>query len=493
MTAVLALGVLLCHAWFLVQDERVCTDDVEMLSQVPVLLSGGGDWMGALSSPGGWWQVGMALWLDLVGVEPWAVRLPTVLATVLLVLNTGLLLRWGRSGRAAVAGMGLVCLAPMVTAWGRMAWYHLPEAALLTGALVLWTRAPRLERTGPVLGMALLVGLALTLRASALLWSASLLPAVAYSWRHGDRRRLGLLLGLAGLAALLPLASVVPYVWEKLSARDRYVFAVDGLGTQVSVMVTWVLLGLGLGGAGMALRRPERAPERVLGHIALGWLGITALLVVVFRAGLDNHTLFAVGLAMLGARTLEGRAWLGPALFAVQQVLLWTGLSLPGLTPVKGPDTRDYNLPSQVPDHRVLGELFDATCASDCVVAVEQGLFHPFSKGAERLEVLQTGAPQVSLVSVRDVGPRVREVAALASLRCTKDFVDYHRLNPGDAVPAQRLERQLGLGVVWTLPLDAHCTLAWEMASAPPGLPPSGPLDVPERRADAPFPPRPQR
>ncbi len=464
------VGVLLLlvlgHGLFLALDGRVVADDVHMLEGLPLQGAPGA----LLVQSGGWLKLLFAAVLEPRGYPPTVARGLFVGFALVVPLNAALLARRLGGPGAALAAAALTGAAPMVSAWGRTAWFHVPEAALVTTMAVLWARDPRLERwwTAWVLGG--IAALAVLLRPSGLLWTLTLLPLAWPALRARWPRLLPVAVAWA-VAAIVPLVEVGPYLWAKLEARERYVSMVEPLHEQIGMMVVWWVLLLCLVGAGLRLGRRRLQPVE---WTTLIWAVLPWVMVVVFRAGLDNHTLLVPGLAVLAGVGLARWAW--APWVAVGGLVVQTGLTWLPSPPLAGlvtPDLRiaiqDYNRPYDEVGAEVLRERIRASCRAPgyCVIATEQGLFHPFSKGDERFEVAQLGLEDVDVLHVHRMNPRMPGIRALTSVRCTEDYRAFHQLDPGAHPAADDLRRRLSLQEVARWDLSPECVLVWEELTSP--------------------------
>lgn len=235
-----------------------------------------------------------ALFYPLFGPEEWAARLPSLIASLLLIPLTAQLARrlTGDRGAALVAAV-VVAVAPLAVQFSATAFSDPLLTFWLMAALYATVHTGGIglsRRTDPLLA-GLLFGLALAIKYQALLF-APLLLGLAWSagWRRADWLR-----GMAGLAAVL----VLLLIW-----------AVARPGTENLIGLQWLNIG-GL--------RPARSWE------LLPRLGATARL---WRLGLGWPLLLlsaavAVSLCLLRrARTQYAPAEALLALFVLSYILL---------------------------------------------------------------------------------------------------------------------------------------------------------------------------
>jgi 4-amino-4-deoxy-L-arabinose transferase-like glycosyltransferase len=208
-----------------------------------------------------------ALFYPLLGPEEWAARLPSFIASLLLIPLTAQLARRLTGDRtAAIIAAVIVALAPLTIQFSATAFSDPLLAFWLMAALYIVARRGNLGDTGrrdPLL-TGVLFGLALATKYQALLF----LPLVAGLAALAGWRRVDWLRGLAGLAAIM--AALV--IWA--AARP----AAGGL-----VSLQWANVG------GLRLARswellPRLAQTAQLWRIALGWplTGLSLLAVAGF-------------------------------------------------------------------------------------------------------------------------------------------------------------------------------------------------------------------
>lgn len=456
------------HLIFALLDQRPPTDQVFLFSAVPVVrdalaMGQPGRLVGLLSESGGWYNLLVVGLLEAVGPSPARLRAFGMLASVFIVGLSGLLARRIAGPRAALAGAALAGATPMIVVWGRQVWFHVPEAALILGLLALVHGDPRLSRRGAPIGAALLGAAALTLRETGLFWMLTLLPVLL----TGRGRRWLPVLALWLVAAWVPVSRTLPYLSNKLGARAHYAAQVAPFGEQLAFMVGWGVLVLGVVGVAAALWRRSGGPVDRLHLVLMAWLGSGPALVLLFHAGLDNHTLFAVGLAILGG---VGLARLGLSRLAVALFLVYGALALAPegsalapararvaavLAPQRSEPIDDYARPWQKVRLDALRSSL-SQCAPPCEILVYNGLFHPGSDSAGGTELWSLGV-QARLVPVGSRPPRAMLAAhfgAAAAHRCADSA-------SGDAALFTQLTAANGLVPLWERQVTRDCALVW--------------------------------
>ncbi len=205
-----------------------------------------------------------ALFYPLLGPVEFAARLPSWIASLLLIPLTAQLARRLTGDRAAaVVAAAVVAVAPLAVQFSATAFSDAPLALWLMAALYVAARpvsSPAKTRAGPFLA-GLLLGLALATKYQALLF-APLLVGVAWlaGWRGGEWRR-----GLAGFAAVLALL----FLWQAARPAAGEV-----------VVLQWANVG-GIRPARSWELWPRLAQMGQLWRLAWGWpllvLGVAAL------------------------------------------------------------------------------------------------------------------------------------------------------------------------------------------------------------------------
>lgn len=270
-------------------------------------------------TPGTFWL--QALSARVFGFEPWAVLLPSLLASLISIVLLYRVVRDWAGPAAGVAAAGFFAATPMVAALART---QIPDpvlVALLLTATLLWQRAVATDRLKPLLWTGVLVGLAFQVKMvqAWLIWvpfGLGYLLCAAAPWRRRVTRLAlaGLLTGAVslvwvGVMAALPASrrpwidgSVDNSIWSMVfgyNGLNR--FAVDNAGADV----------LGIGGppgrsegpAWQYLIRNGVAPQ-------IGWLYVLAL------AGLVVAVLTLVRDRRNAAAPVLWLAWLAVHLLA---------------------------------------------------------------------------------------------------------------------------------------------------------------------------------
>ena len=503
------------HLGFLIRDPRLPRDLGLYYSRVPALyqaldspIAGARALMDAAGDPGGGYQALLATYLRVVGRGPLAFQLVDVAwLTALLVLAWRLARRaWGEwAGLAAVLLAGAI---PAVFVYARTAWIHVPEATLLLAVVLVWQADPRLERRGTAALGGLAGAAVLLLRPSALIWIGLLLGLAAWRARRErpNMRHAAAVLVAWGLCTLPPLLSLDDYLQAKLEARARYAVAVPGLGEQLFVTVGPVAGGIAVLGALATLWPPPRR------HTPLLWLWTLApvLLFALFRAGIDNFTIAAVTLALLGAAGLGRRPALGLPLaalaFTLAQVPQWLPPPAPGtwtqhlagrLGLALKPSFRNPYVPHRAGHGEAVGALLAATCPPEsgrCLVAVDQGLFQPFAEDPGALEIFLGGYDTVEIVPLagQTAPPAALPIRGLAHYACPEMDEKWRERHPESLDTLRALGKTHDLQPVWSADVGEGCRFTWlvpEGTVAAPDLLPAQRGGDPDSPPELPPPP----
>ncbi len=492
--AVLGL-VLLAHLRFLVLDPRLPWDANLAYDQLPLVLEA----LDKLPQPG----LGRLAALvfgettglyDLLLAIPMALGLPRAgvveafgLLWVLTCFACVALIAWRLFGeRAAAAAVALLAGGGAVTAMGRTTWVHVPELALALVVLAAVVLDPALRRWSAVAAASLAGGLALSLRPSAAVWVLSCTPLLVvgllrgHAFRAAAPRLVALLLGW-GLGACPLLVELAPYLQGKLDRRGGYAGVVSAadIGVQLLIQVGPVALLIGaLGLVALALHARRlwafgrRGPLLVL----LGWLVLTPLLVLGFRAGLDNFPAAVVALALLGgaglARLPKGFMLLPALAFVLGWLPQWLP-EAPGLTlpePIAVQLQARPGLAQRVDDRldpAVVEALLDASCrparVGRCVVVVDHGLFSPSPEDPGRLELFLLDRSRVELLPVYGAEAKRwgHEADAVASFGCEGFDEGWDARRPGWRETAQHVLARGDLRQVWERDLSDGCSYRW--------------------------------
>lgn len=440
------------------------------------------DAAGVLLTPTGWYSMLRLGAVELVGRAPETLQAFDLFGVLGVILGTAWL-AWrlvgpGAAGPAAL----LVASMPALVVEGRQGWIHIPEAALVLAAMAAWTADPGLDRRRTVASMGILGGLAILLRPSGLVWVATLLPLL---WRR-PVRRVAVVLGLWGIAAIVPLLALPEYLAAKAEARDRYATVIPDLWPQFLVLLgpgasTVVLVGLGIA----ALRRPAGL------RIPAAWTAIALLLAVVFRAGLDNHTLLLAGLAILAGAGLAwfprlgvgvaglvfvfqtGPQWLPPP---AQDSIWWR---TPGAWRIQvAPSILNYYVPFPRYGVAEVRGLLDAICGDKpCTVVADQGLYLPYGEEPGLYELFAAGEARPKLRAVHDLtAEKAPRVDALVEFDCPDQDRAWQVRWPEAKATRDALIRRQHLEVVWGTEAGPGCMVRWRtpdrFVAHPERLPP---------------------
>jgi len=504
----LILGlVAIAHLRFMALDPRLPWDANLCYDQLPLMLGA----LNKLPQPG-LGRIARLVFTETTGGYDLLLALPMVLGApralvfelfglfwvLSSLLCVAFLARRLFGGPAAVMAPALLAGGWAVVVLGRGTWIHVPELALVLVVLCGLVLDPPLRRWGVVVLVALAGGAAMGIRPSGALWMFSLLPLLGFGLlrqrpRRGGWVRLSAVLSCWLVGAIPTMMELWPYVQGKLQRRQAYghLLQYDTLLRQLWAMVGVlpVILGaLGLVVLGVRFRSTVLAAVRGPVLVLVVWLVLGPVLVLVFRAGLDNFPAFGVALAVLGAgglARLPRPVWLLPLVaFGVNwlpqwlperprettQPLLRTYLqALPGLS---------YRVDDRL-DPALVSRLLDATCprgqSDRCVVVVDHGLFSPSPEEPGRLELFLLNRPWVALLPV--YVPRVphwgHQPHAFASYSCRFFESRWSTRRPGWEEAGRRVRVQRGMELAWELDLGRGCTYRWYT--------PGGALLFPER------------
>ncbi len=505
------LAVAVAHVRFVVLDTRIPPDMGLYFRSLPdtfAALSALSTWPQALGTalePGGWYVLLLAVMLRIFGRLPEVVQLVDggwlVLALVMGALS-GRKLAGSSGGLIAVALLG----APyMIVSQARTSWIHIPELALLLTALYALLSDQELRKPAWAVLAGVSTGLAIALRPSALVWAITLLPLLLPAWKVHRGRVIALVLATS-TSALVLLPSLVQYLQAKVEARPRYETQVPGLLVQIQSVTGLLFLGLTLVGAYLAWRHLRREHAMVLG----AWILTPLALVVVFLAGLDNFPFFAAGLALAASVGLARQPWGLPAagaLFLVLHLPQYSGAprvlhgvwyAITAQAPVTG--AQDLAQPHDLLDGQIVIDLVRSTCdpLRSCTVAVDQGLFRPYSEGPGQHELFLKRRDEVHIISLSS-GDVPAHVDALATWECGREDAAWRQRYPRSAEAVNAVIQQSRLQSAWQAELLPGCGYQWmtpggrvprpELLPEPPatqehrpkGPPPEGGAPAPRR------------
>ncbi|MDP6935409.1 MAG: hypothetical protein QGG40_20985, partial [Myxococcota bacterium] len=146
------LGTIAAHLTFIRADRRLPADLGRYYTDLPELweawgspAESAGHLLGALAEIGGWYNLLLAGALRFFGRHPAVFQLLDLVSVAAVVLLAAAVARRLGGPVAGLVAASLTAAAPVVVVEGRHAWIHLPEAALVLGALYAWVRDPTLR------------------------------------------------------------------------------------------------------------------------------------------------------------------------------------------------------------------------------------------------------------------------------------------------------------------------------------------------------------
>ena len=503
-TVLLITAVLGAQLHFALIDVRLPRDPGLYYKLVPSLynamghpVANAGELLGGLLQSSGWYNLLLAAGLHLLGRGPLTFELACAAWVTLLLVGAALVARRESTPLAGFCAAALAAAMPMVIIMGRTPWIHIPEAALAVLVLAGWQRDRALARWPTVLWLALGGSLVITLRHSGLIWMAPLAPMLL--WTGGPPRawrRISLVLLAWALSCVVPALQLLEYLEAKMGARDRYASQLPQFLEQLVSNLAWpTLMACTLGLILLYLRRPgwPRRPVRLL---LLAWLVLGGLLWIVFRAGLDNFTPMMVALAILAGMGLARMGAWGvlPAIFAfvISSLPQWLDKntvvifhSIPGFPDfTAGVHPNNHYRPWKGFAHPEVRQLLEASCPQStetgCVIAVDQGLFSPFTEDPGVLELFLMDLERVDLLSLRDIGglPRLERVHGMSSYYCPERDAHWRERYPHSQALLKELMDSFDLEAVWSTDLFLGCTYLWMAPEGvlenPSALPTSG-------------------
>jgi hypothetical protein len=487
LTALLILAVLAAQIWFAHADLRLPRDPGLYYKLVPELYHALGapiaeraTILEALASSTGWYNLLLAAGMKLFGRGPEVFELACATWVGLLLLGCALLARRSSGPLAAFCAVALAAAMPSVLIIGRTPWIHIPETALASLVLVAWQRDRALERWRTVAAMALGGVLVITLRHSGVVWIAPLAPLLL--WTGGKPRAWGriAMVGAAwALGMVVPILEFSAYLQAKMGARDRYASQLPEFLEQLVANLSWpTLLACGLGLLLLLLRTP-RVPNDPLRPLLLVWVLLGGLMWSLFRAGLDNFTPMMAALAVLGGLGLARiGAWgILPALFSfvITSLPQWVDKdavvifhSVPGFPDfTAGVHPNNHYRPWKGFAHPQVRELLAASCPrredATCWIAVDQGLFSPFTEDPGRLELFLMGEERVQLLSLRDLEalPRIAKLHGMATYFCPERDEDWRERYPQSQTLFKQIMDGFEMEAVWSTDLFMGCSYLW--------------------------------
>ena len=448
----------------------------------------------------GWYNLGIAAAMKIVGRAPLVLHLLDAAWLALVLLGTALIARrlWGPAAAFAAVvlippdGYDLVLMA-------RVSGIHIPEMALLLGVLVPLVFDQRLSRwsTAAVVGLA--GAAALSIRISSVIWMATLLPLLLACALHGPPRKeplkkLGLVLALWALAAPPVFVYLRTYLGDKLGhhaefAADRTLSLFYSMfTTDLGGPVFWVGLGLVV----VAAVRWRPLPLRYL-LVLLSWFVVPSLLMLIFVAGARDFPMYYVAFALLVAGALSRL----PSPLLLLLLLIWGPRYVTQFLPEPSaravsqvvhdvPLHHDDSILNHYRVHDGMGftqflALQQATCPQDgrksCRILIphDQGLCtpQPWDSGISDMEIFFLGRTHVHVERLPD-DPDQRPdnergpPHALGGFFCTQGD-EGEAPDPQEQVRLRSQEtiRRYGFEEVWRTQVDSHCQYVW---STPDGI-----------------------
>lgn len=498
------LAVAAAHFMFIIRDVRIPQDLGQYYTRVPYLFNAlfspadlFRELRAALPTPGGWYQLLIAVVLRIVGRSPMAFQLFDVFWVAAVVALSGLVGRQVGSSRAGLVAACLSATFPMIVVQGRSSWIHVPEVALVLSLLWAWLRDPQLLSRRTVAWLSVGGFLVITLRPSGIGWVGSLVVLLgSTAW---DRRKavilrvlLILLVWAAGVSVIL--SDLPTYFTAKMAARERYALSVPDLSLQFRVGMGWLPTGFALLAGILGVLRPPWPPAVLLA----AWTLIPFGLVAIFGAGLDNFPVFCAGLAILGGRGLAGAwpdkdslgwrrglsdvagrvahgTWLALPIFLLSWIPQW----FPNLAPTSklaqlfvraGFNFRsaieDYRVPyTSVGDREILA-LADASCpdpTASCDILVDQGLFRPYAEDPGFLELFLARFDHVKLWETRMPAKALEnmEADALVQFDCGPQDLSWRQRYPFSLENLFSTIEKEGLATAWMGAWSGGCTVMW--------------------------------
>jgi hypothetical protein len=487
LLTVLVIGVAgLDQLVWMIRDQRMPRDPglyYKLLPQCYTWLGSpvehAGDLLGALVASSGWYNLLLAVAMRVFGRSGALIELACLCWVVLVLVGTARVARRLGTPLGALCAVLLVSSMPLVMVSGRTPWIHLPEAALMLALVLAWQADAALARWSTVAKLAVVGALLLTLRHSGLVWLATIAPLLLFT-RGQPRawRRIGLVLLTWGIAAVVPAMELQRYMTAKMDARQKYVDHLPGLYTQLSDTISRPVLWICLVGLFLLLLRKPRLPREPIKPLMVAWVLVAVLLWALFRAGMDNFTPLAPGLAILaGLGLARTGAWgaipalLAGAVFVVPQWLPFEARGHPMLAHTLhitvGSHPLNWYIPWRGFGPSEVQSLLEASCPKSteqkCVVVVDHGLLLPFAEDPGALELFLMGADHVQLVPLRghQVPPRLPWVHALSSFDCMDQSEDWRERYQFSKDTLQQVIAGHELQPVWTDLLWGRCGYLW--------------------------------
>jgi len=498
--AVCAL-VTVAHLRFAAVDGRPPVDLNRCYLAVPELydqLEGPSDLPAALARAArlgtGIYDLVLAATMRLVGRSVFVMHGYNVLWVTLVLVGGWLTARRLFGAPAGLGAAVLMANAAGVIVMGRVGWIHVPELALLTLALAVLAHDPGLRRWPSAVALALAGAAAATLRPSAAIWLATLVPLILWSLRGapglvGQGLRLGLIGGVWALGLVPTALELREYLDRKLSMRARYADMGDSPGLYDQLTGTLCLpvggLSVAVGvvaGIGViaALVRARRAQLPFLLLLA-SWLAVPMAMQLYFVTGPEDFPVLVAGAAILGgaglARIHRFAVIVPLVLWLPVHAAQW--IPAPSAEPAAGREPAwgafggkvhpaDHYRPYPALHFRDVLERVDRVCGDDkrrrCVVETYHGLFHPVGEATGEYALFLTGREHVEVVplwSHKAAGQRRPPPDGYARFSCRDLEAHWHERFPALAERAAQRERDAGLRSRWEQVLPGGCRFVW--------------------------------
>ena len=470
----------------------------------------------ALLDPGGWYNFCLAVYLKIVGRGSMAFQFVDLFWLTAIVILAAAVAR-KRAGRGAgLIAAALTGTCPMLIVLTRVAWIHVPETALVFGALLAWLYDPALARKRTLAVLMLLGALTIQLRPTGFIWIGTMGIAMLVAiWRPSGAPavqwpRLCIVAGAWIVASIPNLLNLKVYLAAKLAVREVYMETVPGIQSQLMDSVGLLLCIIGFFGLFLAMWPPFKRGTFLL----LSWILIPVLLFAMFRAGLDNFIPGAIALAVLaGIGMAPWPGYSGAA--ALSALLIYT---VPQWTPPpQGHSSfaRQFNscgrffgllvMPSIQNHYRAYSEwgeteviaMMDAVCPQDpsapCAIASDQGLFLPYGEEPGDLELFLSGRDQVEIINLTFAmipEDREQDIRAMSHFRCDHLDSTWRFRHPKSLANYKSAIGQANLEEAWSIDYEKYCTYVWYTPDGqilnPDKLPSSGVVATAPETPEAP-------
>jgi hypothetical protein len=282
------------------------------------------------------------------------------------------------------------------------------------------------------------------------------------------------------VSALPALWSLPRYLSAKAQARSHYAQQVPDLWNQVPTQLGTLALVVGVLGAALAMRKDLRlSTTDGIRSLLVSWVFLPFLLFVAFRVGLDNFPLFAVALATLAALGLHNQPRVAAPLaftcFCVAWLPQWAPSPDAGTTPdailralgIRNEARRgNYYRPLRTYGGPDVLQVLDAVCRNDvppCNLAVDQGLFVPYTETPGQLELFLSSADEVELWDLREPRQDLPDhpMDALVHFDCGEHDAPWRERHPRSLQALLALVESQDMAPVWTRQVDRSCMVVW--------------------------------